>query len=399
MTHAINQVIEINFAKTSPKIDLFLLNGTEESEKICDLLLTKSNVLISYRVIKMNFLESSRIFLNTSSILLFNSYRDLEENFKTIVWQNNGSGVRYKHLVFFPNSMATDFQFLSNGFVIDQVSFITRDPKQNIILMTNYMYSPSACKSPRFFTINLFNVSTLRWILDNESDFFRNKYRNLHGCLMRVGVTEINEEVRNILSSYTKFANGRIGFIPTKNTSGFDFLTKGGSLSQNPNLKFIVTFPYIFDHLTFFIPRGEEFTALEKALQPFETDLWIGIMILLSVVFLSSILVEILSKKLSSIFFDTSSPTIEYVATFLVGVQNQVPRQNFARFCLMMFIIWSLIIRTCYQSELFKHLQSDRRKPEVKSILEMISRNFTFINSGLIYPVVNSIADSNGLQR
>jgi len=55
-----------------------------------------------------------------------------------------------------------------------------------------------------------------------------------------------------------------------------------------------------------------------------------------------------------------------------------VPRRNFARFLLMLFIIWSLIFRTCYQGLLFEYLQGDGRKPPIKSIKELLSRNLTY---------------------
>lgn len=50
-------------------------------------------------------------------------------------------------------------------------------------------------------------------------------------------------------------------------------------------------------------------------------------------------------------------------------------------------------MRACYQSELFKYLQSDKRKPEVKTIVEMIERNFTFYDSGYL------IADAHSLPK
>lgn len=40
----------------------------------------------------------------------------------------------------------------------------------------------------------------------------------------------------------------------------------------------------------------------------------------------------------------------------------------------MVFVIWSLIIRTCYQSMLFQYLQADLRQSEVKTIDELIEK-------------------------
>jgi hypothetical protein len=46
---------------------------------------------------------------------------------------------------------------------------------------------------------------------------------------------------------------------------------------------------------------------------------------------------------------------------------------------LIMFVIWTLIIRTCYQSFLYANLQEDMRRPRVKNIDELNEQNFTLL--------------------
>ncbi len=48
------------------------------------------------------------------------------------------------------------------------------------------------------------------------------------------------------------------------------------------------------------------------------------------------------------------------------------------RFILILVIVWSLIIRTCYQSMLYEFLQTDMRKPAVTTFRDLRERNFTF---------------------
>lgn len=62
---------------------------------------------------------------------------------------------------------------------------------------------------------------------------------------------------------------------------------------------------------------------------------------------------------------------------FLNGGQMKAPWRNFARFLLILFIFWSLIIRTCYQSMLYELLQSDLRKTPIKSIEDIAKKNFS----------------------
>lgn len=94
-----------------------------------------------------------------------------------------------------------------------------------------------------------------------------------------------------------------------------------------------------------------------------------------------------------------NTPTLNMASTFLAGYQNRVPEGNFARFILMLFIIWCLIFTTCHQSELFKHLQSDERKPPAKSFAEIIEKNLTYHGDINVLLTINKYASDKGLPR
>ena len=67
------------------------------------------------------------------------------------------------------------------------------------------------------------------------------------------------------------------------------------------------------------------------------------------------------------------------VEVFLGGTlkEQTLPTKNFARTLLMIFILYSLIIRTVYQGSLVRNLQSENRKPSVTNIDEMIEKGYT----------------------
>jgi len=54
-----------------------------------------------------------------------------------------------------------------------------------------------------------------------------------------------------------------------------------------------------------------------------------------------------------------------------------LPSSNFGRILLILFIMFSMIIRTVHQGELYSNLQSDLRKPEIQTIAELLEKNFT----------------------
>lgn len=75
---------------------------------------------------------------------------------------------------------------------------------------------------------------------------------------------------------------------------------------------------------------------------------------------------------------NVNTPTINLFQAFFGIGQLSLPTRNFARYLLMVFMLFCLIMRTAYQAKMFEFLQKEMRKPEVRSIDEMIENNFTF---------------------
>lgn len=139
--------------------------------------------------------------------------------------------------------------------------------------------------------------------------------------------------------------------------------------------------------LTFLIPPGEPYTLVEKMFMMFDFAVWIGIVITLLSAFIAIQVFNMLALNIQNFIYGRNirTPTMNLISIFLTGGQCKIPARNFARFLLTLFIFWSLIIRTCYQSELFKYLQADLRKPIVQTIDELIEKNFTFYGSDMMF--------------
>jgi len=131
----------------------------------------------------------------------------------------------------------------------------------------------------------------------------------------------------------------------------------------------------------FVIPDGELYTEWEKLFLAFDEVTWLLIVITFAASFAVIIVIGNFATKVVQDFVfgeDVTTPSLNVlIALFGLG-QIILPRRNFARFLLTMFIIWSLIIRTCYQGLLFEYMIGEGRKPAIKSIDELLERNFTY---------------------
>lgn len=125
---------------------------------------------------------------------------------------------------------------------------------------------------------------------------------------------------------------------------------------------------------------------------PFDTATWILIVFTLII---SLVVIQILnfcSSEIKNFIYGRAirTPTVNLASIFLCGAQFKFPGRNFARFLLTLFVIWSMIIRTCYQSKYFEYLQSDERKPRMETLKDLIDNNFTmFVFKGLPLPDAN----------
>lgn len=386
LASSIKSFVKDFYTKHQLNVDIYhfgFKNG--ENAGMLSNLLNEKNMTVTFRV-----RQNLRQKLKESSILVFDRLNFFAAFCKQVSWQSHPT-YRNKHLVYVTNLTHLDIlRNVFDGFMIDNVNFLMNVTENTIDLVSSFMFTKEKCRSNQLFTINRFERSTMKW---NNSNFFPDKYKNLYGCdvfAIKLSDKYIKSEVGSrIFDSMSKYINCSIKTIKyvedQKRTANslFDMfgITKelqfglfdGNSLSHT-----LVTGKFIF-----YIPPGELLTQLEKMLQPFADDSWLAIIVTLLILFSIIQLTKLLPMKWQDFIFgkNIKTPTLNFVEIFLCGGQNKIPMRNFSRFLLTLLLWWALIIRTCYQSDLYKYLQTDSRWPEVKSIEEMIEKNFTFLNS------------------
>lgn len=247
---------------------------------------------------------------------------------------------------------------------------------------------------------------------------FSNKMGNLHKCPVRVATSNASEpfvsiktfkngthklkgrdialivslaEILNFTINYTFI--GRQGF----------FFEKNGSVSADGPLKAVLdgeadlavadlwlkgnrllfldsTVPYISAHLIFVIPPPKDYSNYEKLVYPFSKSFWVAIVSCFIIAVFVIFFVKISSLKIQNFVFGSGiqHPYLNMFTGFIGGAQKMLPKSNFARYLLMMLLIYSLVIRAVYQGSFYHLLQSNNRHKEVETIDEMIANDFTF---------------------
>lgn len=380
LSSAIDGILNEFFAKISPKIDIVYVGDQKDvqSETLIDGILKKKNDSLVFKVTKHNR-NDSVIKLNTSSIVILDSVESFRKICNKIAWQTNPT-VRHQHLVYSPGVTLSDLELIRDGFIIDTVNFVVHETDNSIKLVSGFMFTSKKCRKNQFVTINNFSKSSMEW---ETSNFYPNKYRNLHQCELKFGVVmkgQVLSSSYKALHIFIKFINSTpLEFLEAFDNKTSDVSTHSGLLNMKNEDNFVPGYTYDYDVYTFLIPPGELFTPLEKMFLPFDDGVWIGICVTLLFGFVAIQVVNRSGENVRNFVFGRTvkTPTMNMVSVLMNGFQVKTAGRNFARFIFILFVVWALIIRTCYQSKIFEYLQADPRKPELQTIEELFENNFT----------------------
>ncbi|XP_070496200.1 glutamate receptor ionotropic, NMDA 1-like [Chironomus tepperi] len=140
---------------------------------------------------------------------------------------------------------------------------------------------------------------------------------------------------------------------------------------------------YMVYPVFFVLSPEHKVITFEKFLNPFQTTVWIFIVLTFMLGVVIILIIDVKFKEIRAFVFGekVNHPMRNMFLAIIGQSQSVLPKNNFARFILMMFLILCLIIRSCYQGSLYKYLQMDERYKEPQTIQELIDKNFTFIMS------------------
>jgi len=263
--------------------------------------------------------------------------------------------------------------------------------------------SENSCNETHLRTINRFSKATRQW----ESPLFDLKAlrSNNHGCPLIVIVGALAPEIiwpSNIdelatiefsqLSGYfTEILNElarRLNFpIDAKhpdleriNNLDFDMALYGFSReSEAAEYNVPIDLISIYREIIVVIPLGDFYTGLEKLFLPFDLATWLWITATFAIGLIAIMIIVQISGDIRDfvIGHDVSAPTMNLFTAFFGLGQTRLPARNFARFLLMLYIIWCLIIRTAYQGVLFELLTTDGRRQQDMHFGNFIDSNAT----------------------
>lgn len=246
------------------------------------------------------------------------------------------------------------------------------------------MFTKEKCRQQQLVKINQFHRATLEW----ESDeFFPKKYKNNHNC--EVTVLMIQSELGgNLFDKILHAMSHLLEFkITTTLARTVDEYTNALDQRLYDFFKIqLVTLDEDFVQIImgsekgeYIIPRGWPLNQLQKLSSPFDTATWILIASTLVTVFVGIQITRFTSNRVRNLFVgcEIGSPTMNMLNTFLCGCQTKLPKKTMARLLFLLFLLWSMIIRTCFQSLSYRALQLDNRYASMATYKDLRENNFS----------------------
>jgi hypothetical protein len=296
---------------------------------------------------------------------------------------------------------------------IYNVNIMFEDKSSDRISVKTFMpFSNKICNNTKPVLINEFING--KFVSQN---FFPDKMKNLRKCVIKISLTNsfppfvIMKSFNNTNSNYSlkgldshllnglsealnftiNFAFiGAAGYLHANGSSKGPFkllldneaeMCAGGWIFTATRLKFFdFTTVYYEGVINFVVPPGRDFTSIEKLIYPFKFEPWICILVVFIVGIFVILIVNRQSKIVQQFVFgnDVKNPLLNMFYGFIGGSQKILPKFNFARFILMSFLLYSIVIRTLYQGSVYNLLKSDKRHESAQTIDEMIKRDYKF---------------------
>lgn len=292
----------------------------------------------------------------------------------------------------------------------NNVNVMFDDGTGDILVKTFIPFSDKNCSNTSPVLINKFVNETF-----SSDDFFPNKMLNLHNCPIRVTLSNSSEPavIAQLLPNGTyKLSGSDIKIIQAISENlnfslNFTFIGSESFIYEKGARKSVLsmiddgeadlsisdwwlkfdrmkvldtTIPYHNDKMVMVIPRGQSFTSIDKLILPFDPLVWVLVLAVFIIGFTVISIVRRRSKVTQNFVFGLKfrHPYLNMIIGFVGGTQPVLPKRNFARFLLMTFLMYSLVMRTLYQGSYYKILKSNKNHKIVQSIDEMIEKDFKF---------------------
>jgi hypothetical protein len=421
LTDAVNGIMSSAFTKEITTINLIVPETSEKLNELQDFkseLLSKNFLTRTHHVVvrqdTANHIATIPGRRKRCSIFIVASdgdFRDIYGKITANIFTLHGT-----FLIVFVDDHDPDLKAIFTllwNLQIHNVAIIYQNAIGKVLFDTFLPFNQLKCNDTTPITVNEWANGKF---INGVENLYPDKMRNLQGCPIRLSVSNRSEPyifVKSLENGTFTFRGRDIKLIDAlSKTLNFEisysyvgnrgYLVEQG-VSQNPlsavsenladislgnwwlkmsRLKLLDGLSaYYSDQVIFMVPPGRKFSAFGQLAFAFSSTVWGLIFLCFLVGFATIFILRSQSRQICSFLYGSGvqSPALNMFVGFMGGSQRVLPKRNFARFLLMLFLMYSLVMRTLYQGSYFQLLQGSGRHKQIQSVDEMIAADYKFI--------------------
>jgi len=429
ISKAIADICEVFFVKNSIYFDVIIYGGTTRHlDDVTDGVLRLIGANISKSVLNLKTVVGIQPSLEDSAVILFPNI-SFVQYFNRVAVLSNPSPKVLKFLIYCEGltelyNLPAVTNYTSDISHISSFEYFVINQKSSIELIVFDHFMPKTCNLLRHRVINSFDKKSQKWIKKMKN--FRN-FENFNGCSLTYTdafynfflLNNFNKEITECvkLSSKKDDCLNLINEIlkrPNVKFQGlvyeiFETIAKRGNF--NTNYKFFMNRPststkrdiqfyitgYCSDcllrtHISstiydisagIFVTPSEFYNNFEKLLLPFDALTWILLFATFITITVVLFVMRFTPTKFKKFVYGhgIKTPGLNVLRIFFGIGQTKLPRESILRFILIFFVMFCLIMRTCYQSKMFDFITTDMRKPPPRTLDEVVDMGYTIVIS------------------
>ncbi|KAG5680218.1 hypothetical protein PVAND_009743 [Polypedilum vanderplanki] len=399
ISQALTDVIHVYLIQQRIYFNVTIMNPMSKSySEIVDITLGKIKKFHS------NYLMSADISQNESIKISYSSIFFADES------MNENSSLKLKKLIKVLSTDPRKLKFLTyketcvnitsiKNFFHEKLTFynfemylyiVCKLDDKTLKLVTHEWFDYDSCNKRKLKTLNSFDLKSKKW---KNKLMNHQKFRNFNKCLITIRDTGFNSVIYSEKNIY-KFKNVYEKFwLEVAKYANFSLnLMRNGTKNINLDLYMgplttgfsqrSVTSVFSSMDIGLMVTRGKAYNDYEKLLMPFDLTTWILLFFTFGIAFFVIFIINQMSIKIQEKVFgrNITTPSFNVVSTFFGIGLSKLPKTSFARFILIMFIMFCLIVRTAYQGVIFDYMNSDMRKPHATTIEEVFEQNYRVLS-------------------
>lgn len=357
---AINEYIKNHFVEKSIKFN-FIINSNDVVP--LDKVLKGIKGIDSYKIFHLNDEKLGPLRLEQSTVFIFTSFESFLKVEDFLDFHLDGPK-QIEYLIYCPNLTSEIIEQNLPGDQFNVRSYLVVE-NGDVYLKTLKLFTASRCNKQQLVQLNKFSRKSMKW---STNQFFETIIKDFFGCQLKIGIArshlpasdyQLKEDnthashgyLINMLLSLSPHLNFKIFTKPfgvESQDERFDMTTLTSIVDGNSYKQNAIVLLFLESFMGIVIPPGEAYTEYEKLLLPFEETVWIYFGLTFFTSFSVIIIVKYCSSKsVQHLIFGKgiSSPGLNIIVAFMGSGQMMLPKRIFPRFLLMIFILFSLVMR------------------------------------------------------